>query len=249
MPFRTMLLRGSKVFARCDEHGELVATGGKVEIRYKPGDGKAYFATVANLSPHSDAIVRPDGEFGEAKPVQKAEKTQGGAPAASGAKAGVRAGAKPAGYAPTRAEDGEAIAYADGACSGNPGPAGLGVVMITPTERLELSEYLGVGTNNIAELTAILRAAQALPPSANVLKVFTDSSYSIGVLSKGWKAKANVELVAEVKRALAKLPAWELHHVRGHVGVPLNEAADKLAVKAVESRHSPGWTLVHTKKS
>lgn len=131
--------------------------------------------------------------------------------------------------------------FTDGACSGNPGPAGLGVVMLTSTQRLELSEYLGEATNNVAELTAILRAAQALPEGARVLKVFTDSSYSIGVLSKGWKAKANVALVAEVKAALAKLPAWELHHVRGHKGIPLNEAADRLAVQAVEQRSTPGW--------
>lgn len=154
-----------------------------------------------------------------------------------------------AAYAPTKAAEGEVIAYADGACSGNPGPAGLGVVMITTTERHELAEYLGEGTNNIAELTAIMRAAEAFPKEQKVLKVFTDSNYSIGVLSKGWKAKANISLIADVKAALARLPAWELHHVRGHKGVPLNEAADRLAVQAVEQRTNSGWKLVHAKKS
>lgn len=236
MPFRSMWLRGAKVFARCDEHGELSVDAGKVEIRYKAGDGRAYFAAPANLRPHPDGIVRTDAEMGEASAVQKAEK-----PANAPATRSPAATAVSSAYAPTRAEPGEAIAYADGACSGNPGPAGLGVVMLTSTQRLELSEYLGEATNNVAELTAILRAAQALPEGARVLKVFTDSSYSIGVLSKGWKAKANVALVAEVKAALAKLPAWELHHVRGHKGIPLNEAADRLAVQAVEQRSTPGW--------
>ena len=91
---------------------------------------------------------------------------------------------------------------------------------------------------------AILRAAEAFPAGNHVLKVYTDSSYSIGVLAKGWKAKANVELVASVKAALAKLPSFELHHVRGHHGVPLNERADQLAVAAVEASATAGWQPV-----
>jgi ribonuclease HI len=76
------------------------------------------------------------------------------------------------------------------------------------------------------------------------LRVFTDSNYSIGVLTKGWKAKANQELVAEVKNALARLDDVRLFHVPGHAGVELNERADQLAVAAVESRSTSGWTTV-----
>ncbi len=256
MPFRPMWLRGGKVFARCDAAGSLVTEAGKVEIRYKPGDGRAYFAVARNLAPHPDAALRPDEDFGAAQPVVREDATRsGGESAASSArpspKSAVSAvrveGVAAARSAPTSAEPGEVVAYADGACSGNPGPAGLGVVMLTSAERRELSEYLGVGTNNIAELTAILRAAEAFPTGEKVLRVYTDSSYAIGVLGKGWKAKANVQLVADVKKALAALPAWELHHVRGHKGVPLNERADQLAVAAVEARATSGWQPVRSR--
>src|SRR4029078_4664488 len=93
--------------------------------------------------------------------------------------------------------------YADGACSGNPGPAGLGIVLVAPDGKttLEGYEYLGNATNNVAELTAILRAAEIVPVGAAAV-VHTDSQYSIGVLTKGWKAKDNQELIRGVKVAV-----------------------------------------------
>jgi ribonuclease HI len=98
-------------------------------------------------------------------------------------------------------------------------------------------EYLGIATNNIAELTAILRAAELVPRGAAAV-VHTDSQYSIGVLTKGWKAKANQELVANVKTALAGRTGFRLQYVPGHAGVPLNERADELAREAVTRRAS-----------
>jgi ribonuclease HI len=248
-----MTLRGAKVFARCDEAGELVLNGGKVEIRYKTGEGKAYSALATNLGVHSDSSVRPDSDFGPSRAAAPVVPPAAYVPGSLALPAPAPAAAAPrprpatkktvvtAGAAPTSAEVGEAVAYADGACSGNPGPAGLGVVLLTHDKRRELSEYIGDGTNNIAELLGIQRAAEAFPSGARILHVYTDSSYAIGVLSKGWKAKANIQLIAGVKAALAKLPAWELHHVRGHHGVPLNERADVLAVSAVSARRSTGW--------
>ena len=50
--------------------------------------------------------------------------------------------------------------YTDGACSGNPGPAGVGAILFDSKEVYELSEFLGMGTNNIAELTAVLRVLE-----------------------------------------------------------------------------------------
>ncbi len=145
---------------------------------------------------------------------------------------------------PTAPTAGEVLVYADGACSGNPGPAGIGVVVIAGETRRELSEYLGEATNNIAELTAILRAAEAMEDPTRPMHLYTDSSYAIGVLTKGWKAKANKELVARVRDALSKLEDAQLFHVRGHMGHELNERADRLAVAAVESRDTAGWQTV-----
>lgn len=228
-----MSLRGAKVLARCDAQGRLRADGGRVEIRYKPTDGRAYRAGAANLSPIAGAAVLPDDHCAPAEPVASAE-----------GRASRRSGGSKAKKAPAAAPhhpDGAIIVYADGACSGNPGPAGLGVVILDGDTRRELSEFLGRGTNNIAELTAILRAAEALAGREEHVRMFTDSSYAIGVLTKGWKAKANPDLIADVKRALSALPDVELHYVPGHAGVALNEAADRLARAAVELRRSSGW--------
>ena len=131
--------------------------------------------------------------------------------------------------------------YADGACSGNPGPAGLGVAIFDGEDRRELSEYLGHGTNNIAELTAIQRALEALAGEERTVEIKTDSSYSIGVLTKGWKAKANQALIVDVKAALSKVPSVRIMYVKGHAGIAGNELADALARAAVDSRKTSGW--------
>jgi ribonuclease HI len=234
MAWRWMRLRNQKVLARCDEDGALVENGGRVEIRYKPNDGRAYRAAKRNLEPGGGDLL-PDEHCGpaevpESKPAKKATKK--------------KKSAAPTGPPPTAPRDGEVLVYADGACSGNPGPAGLGVVRLDRGGRRELSEYLGDGTNNIAELTAILRAAESIDDPEVPLRIYTDSSYAIGVLTKGWKAKANKELVKSVKGALARLHDVELFHVRGHAGVELNEDADRLAVAAVTSRATAGWREV-----
>lgn len=145
---------------------------------------------------------------------------------------------------PTSPNGNEILAYADGACSGNPGPAGLGVVMFWDDHRQELSEFLGDGTNNIAELTAILRVLEAAPDKSRPVHIYTDSMYSIGILSKGWKAKANRDLVESIRSLLAEFDDVRFFHVRGHAGVELNERADELAVLAVQSEFSPGWVTV-----
>ncbi|MCB9667730.1 MAG: ribonuclease HI [Myxococcales bacterium] len=134
------------------------------------------------------------------------------------------------------------VVYTDGACSGNPGPSGLGVVMRIDGEERELSEYLGEGTNNIAELTAILRALCAIDDTHRPVTLYTDSQYAIGVLTKQWKAKANQALILQIKEVLSRFSRCTLHYVRGHNGDPLNERADELAVQAVQNRASQVWT-------
>jgi len=224
-----MRLRNAEVLVRCDDQGELASNGGRVEIRYKPGDGRAYFAGVSNLSPTEGPIqIEPDSFCGEAEPVKQGRKP-------SKKKAGTV-------HAPDKPEADELLVYADGACSGNPGPAGVGVVALWDDQRRELSEYIGEATNNIAELTGVLRAIQLAHELDRPLRLYTDSKYAMGVLTQGWKAKANKELIAEITEWLQGHPDTELFHVRGHQGVTLNEVADELAVQAVTSRSSKGWT-------
>jgi ribonuclease HI len=238
MPWTYRVLRGQKVLARCDAAGTLALDGGRVEIRYKPGDAKAYRAAERNLESAGDASVLPDDHCteiaadGTATPPKSA--------------AGASPSAKPA--ATSRAPIGPAdvVVYADGACSGNPGPAGLGVAIFDGDEKRELSEYLGHGTNNIAELTAIQRALEALAGDERTIEIKTDSSYSIGVLTKSWKAKANQALITDVKAALAKVKNVRITYVKGHAGIAGNELADALARAAVDSRKTSGW--VRSKK-
>ncbi|HEY8380295.1 MAG TPA: ribonuclease H, partial [Nannocystis sp.] len=132
------------------------------------------------------------------------------------------------------------IIHTDGACSGNPGPAGIGVVIERGDEIIEHSEFIGEGTNNVAELTAILRALELLRPEdkdAHIL-LYTDSGWSLGVLIGGWKAKANLELIQQIKEKLPQFPNLELLKVRGHAGQSGNEEADELATMAVRREAS-----------
>jgi len=126
-------------------------------------------------------------------------------------------------------------AWTDGACTGNPGPMGIGVVLLSGKHRKEISEYLGpVGTNNIAELTAILRALESIKDRKRPVVVYSDSSYAIGLLSMGWKAKANKDLVEKIRQFLRLFPDVQFVKVAGHAGVVENERCDELARDAIE---------------
>jgi ribonuclease HI len=224
MPWRHVVLRGTRVLARCHPDGTLVDEGGRVEIRYKANDGKSYRAATRNLELTADPVLA-DEHCSDAAPVVSSRAGGG-----------------------VQVSDAKLVAYTDGACSGNPGPAGLGVVLTEDGARRELSEFLGIGTNNIAELTAILRALEAVGRSAEPMLVHTDSQYAIGVLTKGWKAKANQQLIADTKERMRNFPRLTLVYVKGHAGIPLNERADQLARAAVSARGSSGWVTVGAKR-
>ena len=216
MPWLKHRLRDADVWAKVDATGALVTDrDGRVEIVYKPADGqKTYRAGGRNL-------VAVAGEA----PI---ELTAGEAAHDRNAK-------KPA-VSPT-VPDNAIHVWTDGACTGNPGPAGLGVVIIDGKERRELSEYLGEGTNNIAELTAIQRGLEEVVAKKDrPVVVYTDSEYSIGCLTKPWKPKKNVELIADIRELTRSFPDLRFVKVAGHAGIPLNERVDQLAREAVARR-------------
>ncbi len=222
MPWIEAVLRGQRVLARARADGALAVEGGRVEIRYRPNDGRAYRAAAGNLQVAPGAQLLADETCSS---INTERVPPAGGPQDLRQHVSDRW-----------------CAYADGACSGNPGPAGCGVVLVSPDGKMhEGFEYLGEATNNIAELTAILRALEWTPSSATGLTVHTDSQYSIGVLQRGWKAKANQELVRLAKESVTERRA-HLVYVPGHRGVPLNERADELARKAVETRTSRAAT-------
>jgi ribonuclease HI len=224
MPWVEALLKGKRIFARAREDGAFASEGGRVEIRYKTNDGRAYRAAIPNLEKISDAKIYPDDHCGPAD----------GAPAKS-ASPSKAAKAKSAESAAAAIKSTDWIAYTDGACSGNPGPAGAGFIVIPPGESpREGCESLGIGTNNVAEITAILRAVEGIPKTVTAV-VHTDSKYAIGVLSQGWKAKANKELI-ERTRAVLEGRRVRFVYVPGHAGIPMNERADELAREAIRAQ-------------
>jgi len=216
-----MRFKGEQVWVRADESGQLVLDAdGRAEMKYRETDAKSYRPSPGNLIPAEG------GAPSDPPPERKR-------PRSTGAKAPSKGTSK----APS--SGGSAIEiWTDGACSGNPGPMGIGVVVIDGPARREKGEYLGIGTNNIAELTAIGRGIDLAGDGGRRMRVYTDSSYAIGVLSKGWKAKANQELIGQLKRQLAPLDV-EFVKVAGHAGVPENERCDELAREAVNSRARP----------
>jgi ribonuclease HI len=135
-----------------------------------------------------------------------------------------------------RGNDREGILiFTDGASSGNPGPAGIGVVMRFGKHEKEISEYIGLATNNIAELKAIEAGLLALKKSDLAVRIFTDSKYAYGVLALGWKAKANSELVQSIKKTMKKFKNLKIVKVKGHAGDEGNERADFLATSAIKN--------------
>lgn len=220
MPWIRHRLRDADVWAKVDASGALLQdAGGRAEIVYKPAAGaKVYRASVRNLTAPSGAAV--EFEAGEAAPPSKAA-------AAAGKPASAREAAIPA----------DAIqVWTDGGCRPNPGPGGLGVVIVDQGVQRELAEYLGPSTNNIAELSAILRGLQEVPDKQRTVVVYTDSTYSIGSLTKPWKPKKNIELIADIKRLTSQFADLRFVKVAAHSGIPLNERVDHLVGVAITRR-------------
>lgn len=143
----------------------------------------------------------------------------------------------PSDASPTPAPDASEgiVIYTDGASSGNPGPAGLGVLLLWRDRRREIQRFLGTATNNQAELEAVLAALRAVKKPDLPVAVHTDSEYVIGVLTQGHKVKANAALVAEIQSEMARFAALSFVKVPAHAGVPGNERADRLARDAIRS--------------
>lgn len=133
--------------------------------------------------------------------------------------------------------------YADGACSGNPGPGGWGAILRYGEHELELSGYEAQTTNNRMELTAVITGLEKLRESCCVA-VYSDSRYVVDSIQKGWleswrrngwknsqkKTPPNIDLW---QKLLVQLERHEVvfHWIRGHAGHPFNERCDRLAVQ------------------
>jgi ribonuclease HI len=136
--------------------------------------------------------------------------------------------------------------YTDGACRGNPGPGGWGALLSYGEHEKELSGAEVLTTNNRMELTAVIRALEALKRPSQ-LRIFTDSEYvrrGITEWVKNWKARGwktadrkpvkNQDLWERLD-TLAAGHKIEWRWVKGHSGVPGNERVDQLANQAIDA--------------
>jgi len=136
--------------------------------------------------------------------------------------------------------------YADGACSGNPGPGGWGAILMYGDHKKELSGGEAETTNNRMELQGVIRALEALHEPCEVA-LYTDSQYIVNAVEKRWvhKWRAN-GWMRNAKEAAKNPDLWEIllgllethkvrfHWVKGHADNPWNNRCDELAV--LESR-------------
>lgn len=135
--------------------------------------------------------------------------------------------------------------YTDGACSGNPGKGGYGILMRVPEKNYQKTFSKGYRktTNNRMELLAVIVALEKLKSPDNDIHVFTDSKYVSDAINQKW-------LFGWVKKGFAKVKNPDLwkrfyplyrkhnptfHWIKGHAGHPENEICDQLAVKASQS--------------
>ena len=144
--------------------------------------------------------------------------------------------------------------FCDGACQGNPGPAGTGVAVYRAGEIKQL--YYGLynkqGTNNTAELNglfqSLLIAQEAIEKNQSV-RIQSDSMYSINAITnwaygwkaKGWKKKtgdiANLDIIKPTHALYDEIKnEVEVVHVSAHVGIEGNELADRMAVYAIKKK-------------
>jgi ribonuclease HI len=139
--------------------------------------------------------------------------------------------------------------YTDGACSGNPGPGGYGVILISGGYEKRLSAGYSSTTNNRMELRAVIAGLTALKRSCDVT-IYSDSKYIVDAVELGWakRWKRNGWYRNKKDKAL-NTDLWDLlleqldrHKVRfrwvkGHAGNKENEICDKLAVEAASGEN------------
>ena len=137
--------------------------------------------------------------------------------------------------------------YTDGACSGNPGPGGYGVILMSGKYSKEISGGDPNTTNNRMELMAVITGLQALKRPCTV-KLYSDSQYVVNMVNQGWLAKwkrngwmrtktepaKNVDLLEQLDRLLA-IHQVEMIWVKGHAENPYNNRCDELAVAAYKN--------------
>lgn len=211
-----MSFKGNKVWAQTDSSGNLNVKDKKVLIKYNLAQDYEYRVNYEKLRPEKEAVPSKK-KFDKKKGVKKKSQKS---------------------PSPETGPDDEnkrcIRIYTDGASSGNPGPAGIGIVYIHGENRKEISKFIGSTTNNVAELTAVKTALEGLKRKDLPVRIYSDSSYSIGLLTKGWKPQTNKGLVNETSALIKSFSDIKFIKVKGHAGIKGNEDADSLATLAIK---------------
>ena len=129
--------------------------------------------------------------------------------------------------------------YTDGAWRKKEKAAGGAAVIIYENGRIAtIHDFLGDVTNNCAELKAIQMGLEEVLRSGRHkeinVTVYSDSTYAIGILTKNWKAKANRQLIQDIKATMSKFASVEFTWVKGHGKDRYNRLADLLANIAID---------------
>ena len=219
--WKRMSFKGNKVWVPVDENGTLQVENGKVLIKY-------------NLKQDYEYRVKPESLKSDAPENLVKKKTKTSSKAAPKKKTVAKTTSDANDDTPPHDTPDIIHVFTDGASSGNPGPSGIGVFLRYNEHEKKISRNIGHGTNNIAELEAIKTGLLEIKNRNLPIQLYTDSSYALGLLSKGWKPKKNQELVESIKVLLKSFPKLSLIKVKGHSGIPGNEMADELATSAIE---------------
>ena len=141
----------------------------------------------------------------------------------------------PSDTAPATPSTAPITAHCDGGARGNPGPAGYGAEITDAQGNVlaELSEFLGIRTNNVAEYSGLLATLEyALDHGHRSLRVISDSELMVKQIQGKYKVKSPdlLPLFQEAKRRIARLDGFEIEHALRHK----NKAADRLANEAMD---------------
>jgi ribonuclease HI len=211
--------KGNKVWMATDNSGRPLMQNNKVLIKYQLDQDYQYWVASHHVSElDADDLLKHK----DTKPTLKKKKTATGTKTAA---------------PPSSAEEGVVTVFTDGASSGNPGPSGIGVFMEYGRHQREISKYIGITTNNVAELKAVETALMELKRKDVPVRIYTDSKYVYSLLCEGWKAKKNLELIHAIKKLMSQFSDIKINKIKGHAGIDGNEHADRLATKAIEDAH------------
>jgi ribonuclease HI len=217
--WQRMWFKTNKVWMALDSKGAPLAKDGKVLIKYQLKQDYEYWVNRNNVRP----IDSPPPQSKAGRKTKTRSKRVGCDNNTGGSTSWDEAAYKD-----------KICVFTDGASAGNPGPAGIGVLLRYGRHEKEISKFIGMATNNIAELKAIQAGLSAVTNTAMPVRLFTDSQYAYGLLVQNWKAHKNQQIVDAIKTLIAKFKDLKIIKVKGHSGHTGNEKADFLATSAIK---------------